>query len=350
MDRCSTCRSTLNETLVGRIGVHSCPECQVELAYSAAIATQLSPNFWLELASEPQRAGITHHRCPGCARRLVGSASSGLLLCGACGIVASEGDGLQKAMEDSKSYPSERPPNPAAAVAALQAAARHQDAPPTDPLGRVLYYVGLPVEQGQDPLVRRPYVVWALLLLCLGTSIRWYMAGEPIAWAFDPRAPTFATFFVSGVLHASPLHLLGNFYGLAVFGDDVESRMGPLKFVLLVLTAHFATLATFSLVSAIPGTGASGYVFAVLVYYALRFRYVRFHHFVYFHGRTGHYVLSVRQLVGFYLVIQLFLLFGQGMAVALAHLAGAFVGFAFWKAETLGTERRADRLGGAPRG
>ena len=69
------------------------------------------------------------------------------------------------------------------------------------------------------------------------------------------------------VLHGGWLHLLGNMAFLAVFGDDVESRLRPRRFLLLYLgsglVASLAQIAA-SPRSPLPLLGASGAIAGVL--------------------------------------------------------------------------------------
>ncbi|MEO7795486.1 MAG: rhomboid family intramembrane serine protease [Thermoanaerobaculia bacterium] len=68
-------------------------------------------------------------------------------------------------------------------------------------------------------------------------------------------------------LHAGWLHLLGNMAFLAVFGDDIESRLRPRRFLLLYLgSGVIASLAQIAASprSTLPLLGASGAIAGVL--------------------------------------------------------------------------------------
>lgn len=84
----------------------------------------------------------------------------------------------------------------------------------------------------------------------------------------------FVPLFTSLFLHAGILHLIGNMWMLWIFGDNVEDRMGMLRFTVffvlcgLAATAlHYATNTS----SAIPCVGASGAISGVLGAYFLLF-------------------------------------------------------------------------------
>ena len=84
----------------------------------------------------------------------------------------------------------------------------------------------------------------------------------------------FFPLFTSMFLHAGWLHLIGNMWFLWIFGDNVEDRLGKLRFLLFYLLCGLgAGLAhtLFNLNSTIPTLGASGAVAGVLGAYFLLF-------------------------------------------------------------------------------
>jgi membrane associated rhomboid family serine protease len=87
-------------------------------------------------------------------------------------------------------------------------------------------------------------------------------------------------FVTSLFLHGGWLHVLGNMWFLWVFGDNVEDRLGPVRFLLFylvggifasivhaVVTLHFGSEAA----GLVPTIGASGSVSAVLGAYFVAF-------------------------------------------------------------------------------
>ena len=74
-------------------------------------------------------------------------------------------------------------------------------------------------------------------------------------------------FFSSMFLHGGWLHLIGNILFLYIFGANVESRMGHLKYIIFYIICGFAA-ASFqvitSLKSGIPMVGASGAISGIL--------------------------------------------------------------------------------------
>lgn len=91
-----------------------------------------------------------------------------------------------------------------------------------------------------------------------------------------PGAPLLgaATILTSMFLHGGFMHLLGNMWFLWVFGDNIEDRLGHLRYLIFYLLcgvgaalAHFLTDAR----STIPVVGASGAISGVLGAYFLLF-------------------------------------------------------------------------------
>jgi len=89
---------------------------------------------------------------------------------------------------------------------------------------------------------------------------------------YSPASVAFVPFFSSMFLHGSWLHVIGNMWFLAIFGDNVEDRLGHFAYLLFYLVcglganlAHFA----FNFLSPVPTVGASGAVAGVMGAYFL---------------------------------------------------------------------------------
>jgi hypothetical protein len=81
-------------------------------------------------------------------------------------------------------------------------------------------------------------------------------------------------FFTSMFLHGGWLHLIGNMLYLYIFGDNVEDRIGHLRYLLFYLITGFAaafTQISINVNSTIPMVGASGAISGVLGAYLLFF-------------------------------------------------------------------------------
>jgi membrane associated rhomboid family serine protease len=85
-------------------------------------------------------------------------------------------------------------------------------------------------------------------------------------------------FLTSMFLHGSWLHIIGNMWVLWIFGDNVEDRMGPVRFVIFYTLCGLAAGITQCFVtpdSTIPTVGASGAIAGVMGAYFLLFPLAR---------------------------------------------------------------------------
>ncbi|MFO7460599.1 MAG: rhomboid family intramembrane serine protease [Desulfatiglandales bacterium] len=79
-------------------------------------------------------------------------------------------------------------------------------------------------------------------------------------------------------LHGGFLHLLGNMWSLHIFGDNVEDRLGPLRYLVFYLLCGWLSGLThffFNLDSRIPTIGASGAIAGVMGAYLILFPFAR---------------------------------------------------------------------------
>jgi len=90
--------------------------------------------------------------------------------------------------------------------------------------------------------------------------------------------PLYATVFTSMFVHGGLFHLGGNMLYLWIFGDNVEDRIGRLKFLVFYLLSGLAAAATqiwTDPASKIPMVGASGAISGVLGAYLFLFPHAR---------------------------------------------------------------------------
>ncbi len=83
-----------------------------------------------------------------------------------------------------------------------------------------------------------------------------------------------ATILTSMFLHGGVMHIAGNMLYLYIFGDNIESVMGPVRYLFFYLACGFFAFAAhyiFDLQSMTPMIGASGAISGVLGAYAVRF-------------------------------------------------------------------------------
>jgi membrane associated rhomboid family serine protease len=87
-------------------------------------------------------------------------------------------------------------------------------------------------------------------------------------------SPIYLTILSAMFMHGGWLHLGGNMLYLWIFGDNVEDRMGHLKYLIFYLLCGFLATATHILFgpnSMIPSLGASGAIAGVLGAYLVLF-------------------------------------------------------------------------------
>ena len=94
----------------------------------------------------------------------------------------------------------------------------------------------------------------------------------PLRLQYDPEG--YWTLITCMFLHGGWIHFIGNMWTLYLFGDNVEDRMGPIRFLIFYLLcgiaaglAHYINYSN----SAIPTVGASGAIAGVLAAYMILF-------------------------------------------------------------------------------
>ncbi|HLN59557.1 MAG TPA: rhomboid family intramembrane serine protease [Thermoanaerobaculia bacterium] len=94
-------------------------------------------------------------------------------------------------------------------------------------------------------------------------------------WAASVGFPhTYWPFLTTMFLHGGWLHIIGNMWVLWIFGDNVEDRMGPVRFLLFYLLCGLAAGAVHVLTnprSQVPAVGASGAIAGVMAAYFVLF-------------------------------------------------------------------------------
>jgi membrane associated rhomboid family serine protease len=143
--------------------------------------------------------------------------------------------------------------------------------------------------------------------------------------------PIYLTLLSSMFMHGSWMHIIGNMVYLLIFGDQIEDRLGHLRFLVFYLIAGIAAGVGQVLaqpLSVLPCVGASGAIAGVLGAYLVLY------------PRNAVKVLLFRDIVlmpasivlGFWAVMQVVGKFGtpgsEGGVAYTAHVAGFAVGFA----------------------
>ena len=90
-------------------------------------------------------------------------------------------------------------------------------------------------------------------------------------WASEVGFPsTYLPFLTTMFLHGGWLHVIGNMWALWIFGDNVEDRMGPIRFVFFYLACGVAAGIIHVVTnpgSQVPAIGASGAIAGVMAAY-----------------------------------------------------------------------------------
>ena len=136
---------------------------------------------------------------------------------------------------------------------------------------------------------RRTTPVVNILLIAINVLMFWWetrlgydiepvlnhVAFVPAAfWSEPSMVPSIFRALISMFLHGGLLHLGGNMLYLWIFGDDIEDRLGHLRYLVFYLSCGFlATLAhaVMNPNSHAPSIGASGAIAGVLGAYILLF-------------------------------------------------------------------------------
>ncbi|HEY7401137.1 MAG TPA: rhomboid family intramembrane serine protease [Actinomycetota bacterium] len=160
-----------------------------------------------------------------------------------------------------------------------------------------------------------------------------YGPGFPLQRHLQSECPNkswLASVFVAMFLHGGWLHIGGNMLFLWVFGNNVEDRLGAIRYLLFYLAggiAAFALQIALDPNSAIPTLGASGAIAAVLGAYIVIYPRARVLTLVFFFFITL-VELPAFLVLGIWFVLQLFSGVGQlgaevnGGVAYWAHVGG----------------------------
>ncbi len=138
-----------------------------------------------------------------------------------------------------------------------------------------------------------PFVTYALVAINIAVFVYELSLGDQLeaffrVWAVVPREltasftgqptglpfPAWVTLITSQFLHGGFLHVAGNMLFLWIFGNNVEDKLGHVKFLIFYLVCGIlAGLSQwfFSAYSVVPSLGASGAIAGVMGAYILRF-------------------------------------------------------------------------------
>ncbi|MFC1671540.1 rhomboid family intramembrane serine protease [Planctomycetota bacterium] len=131
-----------------------------------------------------------------------------------------------------------------------------------------------------------------------------------------------ASVVTSMFLHGGWMHIIGNMWFLAIFGDNVEEAMGSVRFTIFYIVCGLAAASAQMYSgpdSVIPMVGASGAIGGIMGAYALLYPMARVHMLVF----LGFFITTIR--------IPAFLMLGYWFGLQLlSGFAGSTAGVAVW--------------------
>ena len=156
--------------------------------------------------------------------------------------------------------------------------------------------------------------------------------------------PVYFNFLSSMFMHGGFMHLFGNMLFLWVFGDNLEDRIGHIRYAVFYLVCGFAAAIgqiVMDTNSIIPMLGASGAISGVLGGYLLLFPHRRVKALIFnFFTEVPAYVA-----LGIWIAYQLILGYltpaGTGGVAYAAHIGGFLAGVVLIKIFALGTGNQA---------
>jgi membrane associated rhomboid family serine protease len=151
--------------------------------------------------------------------------------------------------------------------------------------------------------------------------------------------PVYFNFLSSMFMHGGWAHLLGNLLFLWIFGDNIEDRLGHIRYVFFYLICGFAAALGQIVLdsgSVIPMLGASGAISGVLGGYILLFPHRRVKAFIFrFFTEVPAYV-AIGLWIGYQLVLGYMTDPGTGGVAYAAHIGGFIAGLALVKVFAIG--------------
>lgn len=160
--------------------------------------------------------------------------------------------------------------------------------------------------------------------------------------------PVRLTIFTSMFLHGGWMHLIGNMLYLWIFGNNIEDRLGHLRFIFFYLLAGI--IATFAQIiispfSTIPQIGASGAVSGILGAYILLYPRAKVLTLIPLFYFIRIISLPAFVVLGFWIVLQIingfasFSYAAQGGIAFFAHIGGFLAGLLFVKPFLIGRRK-----------
>ena len=195
-----------------------------------------------------------------------------------------------------------------------------------------------------NPRVLFPFVTYGIIgINILVFWAQFFVYGNErliSTFAFVPYEFKLFTIFTSMFMHGGLMHIIGNMWFLYIFGDNVESILGHVRFLLFYLFCGIgAAVAQFLIQpdSTTPMVGASGAIAGVLGAYMIKFPKARVHVLAVIFIFITTIVVPAQLVLGLWFLMQLSGGLGSlgfdttGGIAWFAHIGGFIVGISTLK-------------------
>ena len=183
-----------------------------------------------------------------------------------------------------------------------------------------------------NPRILVPYVTYCIIGINALIFVLQFNLGisDPSAektfiyrFGFIPADFSLITIFTSMFLHGGISHIIGNMWFLWIFGDNVESVLGHIKYAIFYILCGVIAAITQIVVnpdSQIPMVGASGAIGGILGAYLVNYPKARVLVLIPFGFFSQLIKIRALYVLGFWFILQ-FISSGGGVAYA-AHIGG----------------------------
>lgn len=277
---CPTCSSPLASGRAEGGFVTTCPGCFGIGCDRTFLRHACGDGLAAWYAARKSDAAKTDRKCPFCSRGLF--AFSPVELCKSCRFAW-----LDRAAHGLPGHASDVTQAAALARRILGSAVQGAAKVATPVATKVLRYVyrillwipaslGFPVEHGVKPVKTKPVVTGVLFFAILGSSAFAFLDLPYATRAFGLNPARlwdlWGLNFVSNFfVHENWMHLFGNVYFFAIFGDNVEDYLKRWRYVALFFLAGIVGNVAHCLWDVRTVIGASGAISGVIAFYALQF-------------------------------------------------------------------------------
>ena len=166
-----------------------------------------------------------------------------------------------------------------------------------------------------NPRVLFPYITYALitintLIFLTFSYVSFYTTNTNLFYTFGFIPNSFNLFSIlsSMFIHGGLSHILSNMWFLYIFGDNIESILGHIKFLLFYILCGFGAAFSQYIIdpnSSIPMVGASGAIAGVLGAYMISFPKAKVHVFAFIIIFITTLIVPAQIVLGVWFFIQL---------------------------------------------